>query len=96
MAMFPYHGVFLVGFVCSSDQVVEKADVVLEVLDARDPLGSRAESVEDAVLSKAGKKLVLVLNKVRSREPFPLFTSDQKAISWASRASRRSCSFSCM
>ncbi len=48
-------------------QVVETADVILEVLDARDPLGSRAQAVEAAVLAKAGKKLVLVLNKVRSR-----------------------------
>lgn len=45
-------------------QVVETADVILEVLDARDPLGSRAQAVEAAVLAKAGKKLVLVLNKV--------------------------------
>jgi len=46
-------------------KVVEVADVVLQVLDARDPLGSRCREVEEAVVAggKAGKRLVLVLNK---------------------------------
>jgi ribosome biogenesis GTPase A len=38
--------------------------VCFQVLDARDPMGSRASAVEEAVLGRAGKKLVLVLNKV--------------------------------
>ena len=46
-------------------QVVEAADVVIEVLDARDPLGSRCPQVEEAVLSAGAKKrLVLLLNKI--------------------------------
>merc|ERR1712130_137124 len=44
-------------------KVVTAADVVLEVLDARDPLGSRCREVEQAVMCQSDKRLVLVLNK---------------------------------
>ncbi|KAH9363714.1 hypothetical protein HPB48_003145 [Haemaphysalis longicornis] len=44
-------------------KVVEGADVVLQVLDARDPLGTRSPQLEQLVQSK-GKRLVLVLNKI--------------------------------
>ncbi|CAN8098803.1 unnamed protein product [Discula destructiva] len=47
-------------------QVVEQADVVLYVLDARDPEGTRSRDVEQAVLQAAsgGKRLILILNKI--------------------------------
>jgi nuclear GTP-binding protein len=45
--------------------VVEKADIILEVLDARDPLGCRAHAVEAlALASSPPKRIVLVLNKI--------------------------------
>ncbi|CAB4062500.1 NUG1 [Lepeophtheirus salmonis] len=45
-------------------QVLERADVILQVLDARDPLGTRSREVEETILNAASKKrLVLVLNK---------------------------------
>lgn len=44
-------------------KVVDAADVILEVLDSRDPLGSRCPQIEELVI-KSGKKLVLVLNKI--------------------------------
>ncbi|GFY50501.1 guanine nucleotide-binding protein-like 3 homolog [Trichonephila inaurata madagascariensis] len=43
--------------------VIEDSDVVLEVLDARDPLGTRSSQIEELVIN-SGKKLVLVLNKI--------------------------------
>jgi nuclear GTP-binding protein len=46
-------------------KVVDTADVLLQVLDARDPIGSRIhKTLEDVILSKADKRMVLVLNKI--------------------------------
>nr|DBA18737.1 TPA: hypothetical protein GDO54_016949 [Pyxicephalus adspersus] len=45
------------------NKVIEAADVVLEILDARDPMGSRCLQAEQMVLQSPNKKLLLVLNK---------------------------------
>ena len=47
-------------------QVVDQADVVLYVLDARDPEGTRSKDVERSVMAAAsgGKRLILILNKI--------------------------------
>ena len=44
--------------------VLDKADVVIEVLDARDPLSHRSRALEARVASKEGQQLLLVLNKI--------------------------------
>ncbi|CAF0819025.1 unnamed protein product [Didymodactylos carnosus] len=46
-------------------KVVDASDIVIQVLDARDPLGSRCRQVEEGVLTSGkGKKLILLLNKI--------------------------------
>lgn len=46
-------------------QVIDSSDLLLHVLDARDPMGTRCESVEAYLAKeKRGKKVVYILNKV--------------------------------
>ena len=46
-------------------KVIDSSDVILQVLDARDPLGTRSNYIEEYLKKeKAHKHLVLVLNKV--------------------------------
>jgi len=47
------------------NKVVDASDIIIEVLDARDPLGCRCPQVEESVLTSGkNKKLILLLNKI--------------------------------
>lgn len=54
------------AFMKEFKKVVETSDVILEVLDARDPLGCRCYEAERSIMAQSGgaKRIVLVLNKV--------------------------------
>lgn len=46
-------------------KVVEAADVILEILDARDPLGCRTRQIEELILNSGlNKRIILLLNKI--------------------------------
>jgi nuclear GTP-binding protein len=53
------------AYLRSLKQVIESSDVILQVLDSRDPLGTRIHpSIEDGILSHYDKRMVLVMNKI--------------------------------
>jgi nuclear GTP-binding protein len=58
-------------YVRALHRVVDEADVVLLVLDARDPAGCRSRLVEEEVRRREGdgKRLVFVLNKIGAQLP---------------------------
>jgi len=46
-------------------KVIDTSDILLQVLDARDPIGTRIHpAIENTILSHYDKKMVLVLNKI--------------------------------
>ena len=45
-------------------RVIDDSDVILYVLDARDPEGTRSRQVEQTVLASPGKRLLFVLNNI--------------------------------
>ena len=58
------------------EQVIENSDVILEVLDARDPLNTRSKEIESSILRrKDEKKIIFILNKI---DLIPL----QNALDW--------------
>lgn len=59
-------------------KVVEMSDVILEVLDARDPLGTRIKYIEQQILENNNtKRIILILNKID-------LIPKENAISWLS------------
>jgi len=60
-----YHDSSRRSFFREFRKVVKTADVIIQVLDARDPLGTRCPEIERQILeADPKKKIVLVLNKI--------------------------------
>ncbi|CAE7113779.1 unnamed protein product [Rhizoctonia solani] len=57
------HDPSLKAYMKEFHKVVEMSDVIIQVLDARDPMGCRSPSVEEEV-RRSEKRLVCVLNKI--------------------------------
>ena len=55
-------------------QVISASDVILYVLDARDPLSTRSSTVEQAITASPNKRLILILNKI-DLVPAPILKS---------------------
>jgi GTPase Era involved in 16S rRNA processing len=64
-------------YIRSLHKVVDQSDIILLVLDARDPEGCRSRLVEEEVRRREseGKKLVFVLNKIGEFLKLPVYFS---------------------
>jgi len=46
-------------------KVIESCDIIIEILDARDPMACRCRTLDQKILGMAGdKKIILLLNKI--------------------------------
>ncbi|KAJ4492770.1 P-loop containing nucleoside triphosphate hydrolase protein [Lentinula edodes] len=67
--------------------VLDEADAVIQVLDARDPLSFRNSYLEDLVHSKPGRKTLFVLNKIAKTSVENGFTDcvpHESLVAWTS------------
>lgn len=56
-------------------KVIEASDVILKVLDSRDPIGTRCVDMENIVMkSGPDKRLVLLINKIGMLSFLPFFS----------------------
>lgn len=44
--------------------LISKSDVIIEVLDARDPFAYRSKELESNIMKSKDKRLILIINKV--------------------------------
>ena len=56
------HEAYRTTYFAQFKKVVDASDVLIEVLDARDPMGCRSKKLEDYIM-KRGKRIILLLNK---------------------------------
>lgn len=45
-------------------KIINETDLIFEILDARNPIGTRIYMLEDFVKENTNKKLYLILNKI--------------------------------
>lgn len=57
----------------SLKEVISKSDIIVQVLDARDPEGTRSRKIEREVIQVHGKKLIMVMNKIGTSLSYEVF-----------------------
>lgn len=67
-------------YVRALHKVVDESDIIVLVLDARDPIGCRSRLVEEEVRRREheGKRLVFVLNKIGALVACSLFRPSRR------------------